>query len=112
MVTKNFPQQVRKFEIQTYRRPRSLKDLRKNHIPSSGSPLKHPYDPKKVVIIPDPYRANPIYYEFKSSDISYMEELPKIVDLDGDTMNVVRIWVKKESVGVLCSPFLVGETET
>ena len=112
MVTKNFPDRARKFEIQAYKRPRNLRELRKTHVPFSGSPIQHPYDPQKILIVPDPYRTNPIYYEFKKSDISYMEELPRIANLEGETINMVRIWVKTMSVGILCSPFLVSEMKT
>jgi inorganic pyrophosphatase len=59
----------------------------------------------------DPFSSNTSYYEFKSKDISYVEELPNIVNLDGETIKMVRIWVKKMSVGILCSPFLVEETK-
>ena len=111
MPIKNFPQEVIKFEVQAYKRPKDLKELKKNHLPFSGSPLKHPNDPKKVILIPDPYSSNPFYYEFKSDDISYVEKLPNIVNMDGKTVMMVRFWVKKMSVGILCSPFLVEETK-
>ena len=32
------------------------------------------------------------------------------ISADGKTITMVRIWVKKMSVGVLCSPFVVEET--
>jgi len=111
MTTKNFLQEVKKFEIEAYKPPKNLKELRKTHVPFSGSPLKHPYDPKKVILIPDPYRPNPLYYEFKTNDISFAEKLSNIVNLDGETITLVRFWVKKMSVGMLCTPFLVEETK-
>lgn len=107
----NFPQETKKFEIQAYQRPRNLKELRKTHIPFSGSPLKHPYDPEKVILVADPYGSHTFYYEFKTSDISYVEELPSIVNLNGETVTMVRIWVKKMGVGILCSPFLVEDVK-
>jgi inorganic pyrophosphatase len=111
MVVPDFPQEkTKKFEIEAYKRPRSSKDLRKTHVSFSGSPLKHPFDAKKVILIMDPYSRKTSYYEFRSQDISYVEELPSIVDMDGKTLTMVRIWVKKMSVGLLCSLFLVGET--
>jgi hypothetical protein len=109
MLMKNFPLEVKKFEIQAYKRPKNLKELRKTHVPFSGSPLKHPYDPKKVILVPDPYSSNPSYYEFKSEDITYLEKLPNIVNMDGETVTMVRFWVKKMSSGMLCTPFLVEE---
>jgi inorganic pyrophosphatase len=112
MVVPDFPQEkIKKFEIEAYKRPRSSKDLRKTHVSFSGSPMKHPFDAKKVILIMDPYSRKTSYYEFRSQDISYVEELPSIVDMDGKTITMVRIWVKKMSVALLCSLFLVGETK-
>ena len=109
MAMKNFPQEVKKFEMEAYERPKNLKGLRKAYVPFTGSPLKHPYDPKKVILVPDPYSGSPFYYEFKSDDIIFAEKLPSIVDLEGETFTMVRFWVKKMSVGMLCTPFLVEE---
>jgi hypothetical protein len=112
MQTKNFPQKVKKFEMEAFERKKNSKELRKTHVPFSGSPLKHPYDPKKVILVPDPYGRNPFYYEFKRDDITYAEGLPNIVDVRGKTITMIRFWVKKMSVGMLCTPFLVEETKT
>jgi inorganic pyrophosphatase len=89
-----------------------LKGLRKTHVPFSGSPLKHPYDRKKVILVPDPYSSSPFYYEFKSNDITFVEKLPSIVNMEGEAVTLVRFWVKKMSVGMVCTPFLVEETKT
>jgi hypothetical protein len=107
----NFPQKCKTFAIEAYQKPKNLKGLKRTHLPFSGSLLKHPYDPKKVLLVPDPYSATPFYYEFKSSDISFAEELPSVVDMDGNAVKMARIWVKKMSLGMLCSPFLVEETK-
>ena len=111
MATKNFPQEVRKFEIEAYERPRNLRELKKTHVPFSGPPLKHPHDPKRVILVPDPYGSSPFYYEFKSDDIAFAEKLPSIVNLEGETTPMVRFWVKKMSRGMVYTPFLVGETK-
>ncbi len=111
MLAPNFLQEVKRFEIEAYKRPKNLKELRKTHVSFSGSPIKHPYDPKKIVLVVDPYSTNTSYYEFRSQDISFVEELPSIVDLEGKTVFMARIWVKKMSVGMLCSLFLVGEAK-
>jgi len=112
MAIKNFPQEVKKFEIETYERPKNWKGLKKTHVPFSGSPLKHPYDPKKVILVPDPYSSSPFYYEFKSNDITFVEKLPSIVNIEGEAITMVRFWVKKMSLGMVCTPFLVEETKT
>jgi inorganic pyrophosphatase len=111
MGTKNFPERVKKFELEAYKTPKNLKELRKTHVAFSGSPLKHAYDPKKVILVPDPYGRNPFYYEFNNDDVNYVEKLPSIVNVDGETVNMVRVWVRKMSTGVLCTPFLVEETK-
>ena len=99
MATKNFPQEVKKFEIEAYERPKNMKELKKTHVPFSGSPLKHPRDPKKVILVPDPYGSSPFYYEFKRDDVSFAEKLPNIVNLEGETHGRV-----KNGLGVPC-PF-------
>ena len=111
MATKHYPQEIKKFEIQAYERPKSLKTLKKNHVPFSGSPRKHLHDREKVILVVDPYSTNTFYYEFKAKDISFVEELPGIINLDGEILPMVRIWVKKASVGLRCSPFVVEDIE-
>jgi hypothetical protein len=111
MDKKNFPQQLKKFELEAYKRPKNLKELRKTHVAFSGSPLKHPHDDQRVILVPDPYGGNPFYYEFRNDDINYVEELPSIVNVHGETVNMVRCWVKKMSSGMLCTPFVVEETK-
>ena len=102
-------QKAERFEIQAYRRPREVKDLRKTHVPFTGSPLKHPHDSKMVILVADPCSPNSFYLEFKADDITYVEELPTLVSLDGESIIMARIWVKKRSVGVRCTPFLVED---
>ena len=112
MTINNFPKKVRKFEIEAYEKPKNLKELRGTHVPFTGSPFKDPNDPKKVILIPDPYSSSPFYYKFKSNDITFAEELPSIVNMEGETITMVRFWVKKMSQGMVCTPFLVEETKT
>jgi hypothetical protein len=106
----NFLRKAERFEIEAYKKPQNLGELKKTHLSFSGSPAKHPYDPARAILIPDPCSSIPSYYEFKRKDISYVEELPNIVTLEGETVTMVRIWVKKRSIGLLCSAFLVEET--
>ncbi len=111
MVIKNFLQEIKRFEIETFKRPKNLEELKRTHVAFSRSPLKHPLDPKKVILIPDPYTSSPFYYEFKAEDVAFAEKLPSVVNLKGETVTMVRFWVKKMSVGTLCAPFVVEETK-
>ncbi|MFZ5572754.1 MAG: inorganic pyrophosphatase Ppa [Thermodesulfobacteriota bacterium] len=101
--------QKEKFEIQAYGKPQGIQELRKHHIPFSGSPRKHPYDNNHVILVADPYSSASFYYEFRASDIACVEELPHIVNPDGEAVHMVRVWVKKRSVGLRCTPFLVED---
>ncbi len=109
MAENRWPQVAEKFEIQKYKRPSDLQSLMRTHVPFSGSPRKHPQDDQKVIIIPDPYSSCAYYFEFRAEDISYAEELPSLVNIRGETVPMARVWVKKKSVGLSCSPFIVEE---
>lgn len=98
-----------RFEIQAYKKPRDPKAIRDTHVAFSGAPRKHPYDSQKIILVPDPYSTSTFYYEFMTDDISYVEELPSLVDMDGQTVTMARVWVKKMSVGMRCTPFFVED---
>lgn len=102
-------QKAEKFEIQAYKRPSDTKRLRESHVSFDGSPHKHPLDPDKVILVVDPFSAGTFYYEFQKNDISFAEELPNLISLDQEAVAMVRIWVKKGSVGVRCTPFMVAD---
>ena len=104
------PQEAAKLEIQAYKRPKDIKTLRKTHVAFSGSPQRHPYDQQKIILVADPYSTNNFFYEFHKKDITYVEELPNIVNLEGESVTMVRVWLKKLSIGIRCSPFIVEDT--
>ena len=110
MQNENAPSETARFEIQAYERPSDLSHFRKTHLPYSGAPHKHPYDSGKVILVPDPYGNKAICFEFKIDDISYVEELPNLVGPEGKVIKMARIWVKKGSVALLCSAFVVEDT--
>ena len=110
MTSESYPQEAVKFQIQAYQKPKNIQILKKTHVSFSGTPKKHPYDTHKIILVADPFSTNTLYYEFSKDDISYLEELPSLVSLDGETITMVRIWVKKMSIGIRCSPFIVEDT--
>jgi inorganic pyrophosphatase len=110
MPTTKQPQEAIKFEIQTYRRPKDRKALLSRHVAFSGSPQRHPYDWEKIILVADPYSTHNFFYEFHKADIAYVEELPSIVNLKGETVTMMRVWIKKMSIAVRCSPFMVEDT--
>lgn len=110
MPLSNFPQATLRFEIQAYQRPKDEKQLRDTHICFSGAPQKHPHDPHKIFLVVDPYSTNTFYYEFNTRDISYVEELANLVNMDGVVIPMARIWVMRGCRAVRCTPFVVENT--
>jgi inorganic pyrophosphatase len=60
--------------------------------------------------MPDPFTANPHYFEFRIEDVSYLEKLPNLIDLKGENVPMVRLWIKKKCIGMVCTPFVVEDT--
>jgi len=111
MVRDTFLQKADLLEIEKYQEPKDMLAMARTHVPFSGSLQKHPHDQQKVILIPDPYSTQMIYFEFRQEDIHYLEKLHGIISLRGETIKITRIWVKKQSLAVRCAPFLVTSTE-
>lgn len=101
-------QKTEKFAIEKYKTPKDIRSLFHSHVPYSGSPQKHPLDPEQIIMVPDPYNSSSPYLEFSKSDITYVEKLASIVNPEGEAVTMARIWVKKGSVAIQCTPFLVS----
>jgi hypothetical protein len=87
-------------------------DNSKEHVAFSGAPKKHPYDNEKIILILDPFSSHTLFYEFRIVDIVHVDELPQIATEGGESLKMVRIWVKKGSFGVRYEPFVVEDTVT
>jgi hypothetical protein len=101
--------EIQRLELTKYKPPKDVKNLTKTHVAFSGSPRQHPYDASRIILVADPFSRSNHYYEFRIDDIAYVEELPNIVDLDDDVMPMVRVWVRKKSIGIRCTPFWVED---
>ena len=104
MTLEKLLKQSEKFEIEVYKKPTHNTA---NHTPFVGSPRRHPYDTNKIILIIDPFSSSIFYYEFYVSDIKGVEELPSLVTQEGESLTMVRLWVRKGSVGVRAFPFHV-----
>ena len=107
-----FIQKAQRLDVAQFKKPRDLMAISRTHVSFSGSLQKHPVDPNKVVLIPDPHSADQTYVEFNRGDIRYLEKLPGITSLEGETANITRIWVKKNSIAFRCTPFVVDKPES
>jgi inorganic pyrophosphatase len=97
-------------EIEAFKRPKSIEGLKAGHVAFSGAPRKHWYDPTKVILVADPFSRATFYYEFRIGDIAFVQELPNLVTPEDEVIPIVRVWVKKRSIAVRCTPFVVDET--
>ena len=107
MTVKELLEHAEKFEVDTYKLSRNF---RENHISFTGAPEKHPCADDKIILIPDPFSTNISYYEFASADIAGVEELPNLVTVEGTSVKMCRVWVRKGSIGVRSTPFVVEDT--
>jgi inorganic pyrophosphatase len=110
MTTSLLIKETVKLEIEAFKRPKEIERLKATHTAFSGAPRKHWYDPSKVILVCDPFSRATFYYEFRVDDIAFVQELPNLVSPDEEVIPMVRVWVKKRSVAVRCTPFIVGET--
>jgi hypothetical protein len=96
----------------------------KNAVAFSGTLRKHPYDADKCLLLADPSgteRAGagapgfaptgfaPAILEFRKADVLGVEELPSPVDEAGHSRQVLRLWIKRGSLGLRYEPFEVDE---
>ncbi|MBU1194385.1 MAG: inorganic pyrophosphatase Ppa [Proteobacteria bacterium] len=94
-----------KLELQKFVRSSDLD--KKNCVSFCGSPKKHPYEKNRVILVSDPFSEHTFYYEFNIKDILSVEEQPNITSFSGDSVSMVRIWIKKKSIALRCTPFIV-----
>lgn len=107
MTIEKLLKKAEKFELDTYKVPSAF---RAGHVSYTGTPEKHPHDPDKIVLIVDPFSRNMSYYEFLTEDIKGLEELPSLVTTEGKSIKMCRIWVRKGSIGIRSTPFIVEDT--
>ena len=81
-------------------------------IPFTGTPRRHPYDSERLLLVATPFSSPGILYEFRIRDILAVEEEPNLVTADGESIRMVRIWVRRGSLGLLMQPFEVRAQQT
>jgi hypothetical protein len=80
----------------------------KDAVAFSGTLRKHPYDGDKCILFADPAGSSPAILEFRKADIVAVEELPSLVDETGHSRPVMRLWIRRGSLGLRYEPFEVG----
>lgn len=78
-------------------------------VPFTGYPRAHPSDKTKLILVNDPLGSEPAVIEFKIEDILFVDEVPSAVTESGEGVPLVKLWVKRGSVGVILEPFEVSD---
>ncbi|PKL26619.1 MAG: hypothetical protein CVV47_01430 [Spirochaetae bacterium HGW-Spirochaetae-3] len=90
------------FEIQAYK-----SDPPQDALAFTGSPRKHPYDDGKIILIEEPKDGDSAIYEFKAADVVGAQDLPSPVTEAGESYRIVRLWIRRGSIGIKYEPFEV-----
>ena len=85
------------------------KNQHNDGVPFAGYPRVHHSDKTKLLLVNDPFGNTPTILEFKIEDILYVEETPSAVTESGEGVPLVKLWIKRGSVGVILEPFEVND---
>ncbi len=80
-----------------------------NAVPFSGHPRQHPLEKYKLLLINDPMGENPSMLEFNVNDIVHIENLHALITESGESLRLVKLWIRKGARGIIIEPFEVGE---
>jgi len=105
--TTHFLEKATTLEIAKFQQSIDRKKLKQNCMAFSGSLRQHPHEKEKVILLADPYGTDIMYYEFKNEDIFFAEKLPDIVNMEGEDVTMVMLWIKKGSIAIRSTPFFV-----
>ncbi len=72
-----------------------------------GSPRKHPYDDGKILLIAEAQAGESAIFEFRVADIVCAQDLPSPVTEAGESYPIVRLWMRRGSMGIRYEPFEV-----
>lgn len=109
MTMTNFLTQAKKLELVKYELATDRNKLKQTHIAFSGSLRQHPHDSEKIILLTEAFSSNTTFYEFRNEDIGCAEKLPNIVNSSGEDVSMVMLWVKKGSIGIRSSAFIVDD---
>lgn len=76
-------------------------------VPFTGSLRKHPFDSAKLLLLTAPLTSHTQFLEFSFGDIAGIEEEPNLGSDTGESVTMVKIWVRKGSFGLQYKPFEV-----
>lgn len=72
-----------------------------------GTPRKHPTDETRLILVTQVLENQRVFLEFKKEDIRYVDEGQTVINSHGESIQLVSVWVKKNSIGIELKPFRV-----
>ncbi len=91
-------------ELEKYRDPNRLL---KEAIPYIGQPKQQESNPDKIYVRLNPLSSNGAFLEFKTKDVVFAENVKTVSQNDGTAFNIIKIWIRKGSIGIKMEPFSV-----
>ncbi len=83
--------------------------LLKDAIPYIGQPKKHKTDQDKIFLRLNPLSSNGAILEFQTNDIVFAENVKTVSQKDGTAFQIIKIWIRKGSIGIKLEPFAVQD---
>ena len=76
-----------------------------------GSPIKHPYEDDKFILICEPLTDNTKFIEFQKKDLVCIEEVSAISSDEGENVTISKVWIKLGAHALRYEPFIVTKTK-
>jgi hypothetical protein len=83
--------------------------LLREAVPYVGEPKQSASEPGKVFLRLNRLSSNGALLEFKTEDVLFAENVETVVDIEGGTFQIVKIWVRIGSIGIKLEPFSVQD---
>lgn len=93
-------------QLQKYSEPTRLAN---EAVPFIGQPKRHESEPNKIFLRLNPLSSNGAILEFKTDDVVFAENVKTVSHKDGRAFQIVKIWIRKGSIGIKLEPFSVQD---
>jgi len=83
--------------------------LLREAVPYVGQAKQSASEPNKIFLRLNPLSSHGTLLEFKSEDVVVAENVETVAGKDGETFQIVKIWVRIGSIGIKLEPFSVQD---
>jgi len=72
-----------------------------------GTPFKNTNVKDKIFLSSNLFSIKKVFYEFSIKDIIKFEEIDNIVNVQGNSYSIYKVWVKKGAKALKHEPFII-----